>query len=154
MVVPVHLLLEILKYNNVQTINNFGLINKYNFIIYSNNKDYLSRFKLKEYGLHKGDFHIYNKIIKYKFIINENGIIDYTEIVLSSADENHLDVLKYLIDLGYNDNDNYLSNENLEILKILIDSLDNNSDIPIDIKNYLMELGINNGFIWEPKFKF
>ena len=95
--IPVQLILNIIKYLELSSIINFGLINRDTRDIYSNNKDYLGRLKLKEIGLKGGNLEIYTKI---KCNIIKNKKIKYSNIYTFSCVYGLLNVVKFLEECG------------------------------------------------------
>ena len=117
--VPIHLLLEIVKHNEV---TNVILINQGIYI----NRDYLARLKIKECGLKYGDFDIYINIKQY---LIKNEIVDYQEIFVFSAEIGNLLVVKFLydfVDINCINQNNFTALErcascgNLEVVKYLV----------------------------------
>ena len=92
MVIPIHLLLEIVKYTKYNDLRAIILINVGIYI----NRDYLARLKIKEIGLKGGNIEIYLKTISY---LIKNKIVDYYKIFVFST---NLSVVKFLVDKGAN----------------------------------------------------
>ena len=136
--IPIHLILEIVKFLDIKYIINFSLINEYTYTIYLNNKNYLGKLKLKECGMKGkgGDLYIYNKIISSKpympyNLIEKRRKIIYSYILIYSAENGYLSVVKYLVSMGIYDEDAFRSsviNSHLPVVKYLINIGEYNLD--------------------------